>query len=226
MPAEAPPHLGIPLLSETFPEQHYVGVRYWNIGKDDALGAPCGIGLGTNWAPGLNTGACPKQHRRHSHWFSCTCGLYCYKWGKDVEQTGYFNMQTGVAHAGPDAGVMGGIAYWLPRNKNASPGVEIVSAKYAAVGALTIPKGASKKHERRIVRLAERYNVEIVKPTELGDAVDQWVAEKLPNFYERPPRPLFELLGRTERYQAQNRWSIAPPPARPPAFGPESGACA
>jgi hypothetical protein len=221
MPVDATAeHLGIPLKTDGFPLQHTVGVRYWQLQHEEYLGAPVPMGVGVNWAPGLNTGACGKKHRNVADWKNnCTCGLYCYRWAKDIQTTSYFNMQTGVPNVGADAGVVGGIAYWIPRQPNATPGVQIVSARYAAVGALTIPQGASKAHQKRIVEMAMRYGVEIVKPTEIGDAVDKWVAEKLPSFYELPPRPLFELLGKTKRYVPQNQWSVQVDDRARPYFG-------
>lgn len=186
--------LGIRLFKPSLGVDHFVGARYWSIDENGHLGAP--LFTGSIWKPGLNRGL--------------TSGLFSFHYEPGLDQTGYFTLSTGHIHASGDF-VIGGIAYWVPTTPLPLAG-QIVSGKYAAVAALTMPPDASEDMKLRVKKAAEYYQVEIIEHTQLKDTVDAYVESRLPGFYDPPLKPLFILTGQGEQYTAphNNRWSFTP----------------
>jgi hypothetical protein len=178
MPATTEKRHGIPLLKRRFPAPHKVGVRYWSLDDDGALGAP--LYASVPWDAGLNRGL--------------TSGLFCFHYEEGLDQTPYFHLSN-ATYGGTQRSeyVIGGIAYWVPAAEQSAGG--IVNAKYAAVACLTMPAYADADHRARIECAADRYGVEIVEHTAIKSAVDDYVENRLPGFYDPPLAPLSSLIG-------------------------------
>lgn len=202
MPARAR-RLGIPLKAPTLPMRHGVGVRYWILDKKGRLGAP--FAQGSHWSPGLNKGKGLQ---------GTAAGLYCFDYKPGLSVTPYFDIDqarvTGPSFMPGTFAPVGGIAYWLPEGKPKAG--EEVAAKYAAVACLVRPKKAGVKYSSHLERAADRYQVKIVDPSEIKEAVDEYVREHLPTFQVIPPRPLFDLT--SQKFisvdPSSQRWDFIP----------------